>query len=130
MGINEERHAQRTAQTERRADQSTIHSEGYPNMFDGKPEYVLKKCKELCNTFSQRWYPKEMIPCYMSTFSHQQWEKLSTSQKLHHSRQECRTCPVTFPDLTHAFPCKKQALSERQLVDVTVTEPDVCHLPR
>lgn len=66
-----------------------------------------------------------MAPCYMSTFSHEQWEKLSTSQKLHHSRRECRACPVTFPDLTHVFPCKKRALSERQLVDVTVTEPDV-----
>lgn len=90
-----------------------------------KPEYVLKKCKELCSNFSQKWYPKEMAQTYMSTFTSGMWDKLSRSQKLQHSRRDCRACPITFPHLTSAFPCKKRPLSERQLVDITVTEPEL-----
>ena len=99
--------------------------EEYLNMkLDGKPKYVLKKCKELSSAFS---HPKDMAPCYMSTFSHKQWEKLSIAQKLYHSASHDRSAKhsSSFPSLTHAFPCKKWALIERQLVDVFITEPDV-----
>lgn len=62
------------------------HFGGYPNMLlEGKPDYILKKCKELCSNFSQKWYPKEMAQMYMSTFAREMWEKLSSSQKLQHS---------------------------------------------
>lgn len=88
---------------------------------DGAPEHVFKKCKELGSVFSQKWYPKDMAPCYISTFSPKKWETPSISQKLQHSR-ECKACPVAYPDLTRAFPCKKRPLSERQL-DVTVSDP-------
>ena len=85
--------------------------EGYPNMqLEGKTEYILKKCKELCSNFSQRWYPKEMAQTYMSTFAREMWVKLSCSQKLQHSRRDCKACPIIFPELTSCFPCKKRPL--------------------
>ena len=37
----------------------------------------------------------------------------STSQKLQHSPTKCSSCPSFLPAATHALPCRKRALSER-----------------
>ena len=92
---------------------------------EGNPDYVLKKCKEMNGTFSQKWNPQENLHSYMATFSPEKWSKLPTSQKLQHSRTECSACPFFFPTMTRAFPGRKRALAERNMVDVTVTPPSV-----
>jgi hypothetical protein len=92
---------------------------------EGNPDNILKKCKELNATFSQKWHPQEILHSYIATFSPEKWSKLPTSQKLQHSRTECNACPFFFPTITRAFPGRKRALAERNMVDVTVTPPNV-----
>lgn len=98
----------------------------YPQMkLEGNEQYVLKKCKELNASFSKKWNPQENLHIYIHTFSKEKWSKLSLSQKLRHARTECTACPIYFPDMTRAFPGKKRALSERNMVEVTVKHPSI-----
>ena len=54
----------------------------FPGMkLDGNPDYVLKKCKEMNATFSQKWHPQENVHSYIATFSPEKWSKLPTSQR-------------------------------------------------
>ena len=96
---------------------------------EGVPAYVLKKCKEVNSIFSQKWHSQEMLHQYIATFSHNSSKKLPASQKLQHSLTECNSCPSFFPALTHAFPGRKRALSERNAVEITITASPHLQMP-
>ena len=100
--------------------------EGYPPMkLDGNPDYILKECKEMNATFSQKWNPQENLHSYIATFTPEKWSDLPTSHKLYHLRTECTACPFFFPDVTQTFPGRKRALNERNVVDITVVSPNL-----
>lgn len=51
----------------------------------------------------------------------------STSQKLRHSLTKCSSCPSFLPAVTHALPCRKRALSERNACLHWSQFDDLCH---
>ena len=70
--------------------------------------------KSLLKKFNEHWYHQEKRVTYLETFSTENWKALPNTRKALHSMHHCRACPTEFPQLTSAFPSKRNVKKKKK----------------
>ena len=66
----------------------------------------FRGCNKILDNFSNKWHPQSKRLVYLSTFSTENWKRLTNSEKEKHTLAFCGACFNSYQTLQECFPGK------------------------